>query len=47
MAIPLSYKLYLDPLVQRTLAALVKEGYIVKIGAGRLTAYGKCSIGMY
>jgi Fic family protein len=27
--------------VERTLATLVKEGYIVKIGAGRSTAYGK------
>jgi len=27
--------------VERTLAALMKEGYIVKIGAGRLTAYGR------
>ena len=27
--------------VERTLTALVKEGYIVKIGAGRSTAYGK------
>jgi Fic family protein len=27
--------------VERTLAALVKDGYIVKIGAGRSTAYGK------
>ena len=27
--------------VERTLTALVKEGYIVKIGAGRTTAYGK------
>ena len=27
--------------VERTLAALVKEGYIVKISAGRSTAYGK------
>lgn len=27
--------------VERTLAALVKDGYIVKIGAGRTTAYGK------
>ncbi|MCL2197534.1 MAG: Fic family protein [Defluviitaleaceae bacterium] len=26
--------------VERTLAALTKEGYIVKIGAGRSTAYG-------
>jgi len=27
--------------VERTLATLVKEGYIIKIGAGRSTAYGK------
>jgi hypothetical protein len=27
--------------VERALNALVKEGYIVKIGAGRSTAYGK------
>ena len=27
--------------IERTLAALVKEGYIVKISAGRSTAYGK------
>jgi Fic family protein len=27
--------------VERTLSALIKEGYIVKIGAGRATAYGK------
>ena len=27
--------------VERTLTALVKEGYIVKIGAGRTTTYGK------
>jgi Fic family protein len=27
--------------VERTLAALAKDGYIVKIGAGRSTAYGK------
>jgi Fic family protein len=27
--------------VERTLTALVKDGYIVKIGAGRSTAYGK------
>ena len=27
--------------VERTLTALVKEGYIVKIGAGRSTVYGK------
>ena len=27
--------------VERTLAALVKDGYIVKIGSGRTTAYGK------
>lgn len=27
--------------VERTLAALVKVGYIIKIGAGRSTAYGK------
>ena len=27
--------------VERTLTALVKEGYLVKIGAGRGTAYGK------
>ncbi|MCL2425154.1 MAG: Fic family protein [Oscillospiraceae bacterium] len=27
--------------VERTLSALVKEGYIVKIGAGRSTTYGK------
>jgi len=27
--------------VERTLTALTKEGYIVKTGAGRSTAYGK------
>ncbi len=27
--------------IERTLSALVKEGFIVKIGAGRTTAYGK------
>jgi len=27
--------------IERTLAALVKEGYIIKINAGRSTAYGK------
>jgi Fic family protein len=27
--------------VERTLTALVKEGYLIKIGAGRSTAYGK------
>lgn len=27
--------------VERTLTALVKEGYLVKIGAGRSAAYGK------
>lgn len=27
--------------IERTLSALVKDGYIVKIGAGRTTAYGK------
>jgi len=27
--------------MERTLTALVKEGYIVKIGAGRSTSYGK------
>ena len=31
--------------VERTLNALVKEGYIVKIGAGRSTAYGKTEAG--
>jgi len=30
--------------VERTLSALAKEGYIVKIGAGRSTAYGKADI---
>jgi Fe2+ or Zn2+ uptake regulation protein len=27
--------------VERTLTALVQAGYLVKIGAGRSTAYGK------
>lgn len=27
--------------IERTLTALVKKGYIVKIGAGRTTSYGK------
>jgi predicted HTH transcriptional regulator len=27
--------------VERALAALVKSGYLVKIGGGRSTAYGK------
>jgi Fic family protein len=30
--------------VERTLAALVKNGYLVKIGGGRTTAYGKTDI---
>jgi Fic family protein len=27
--------------IERTLTALVKQGYLVKIGGGRITAYGK------
>jgi len=33
--------------VERTLTALVKAGYIVKIGAGRTTAYGKTDMPHY